>query len=185
MGRFLSGERLYNFPNNQLDVATVATLRNADDDLYADVVVTNSITGETLALARQLLTVITPRHSPEITPLENGGFKIDTSSLNVSRSYFDQTLTFAYRDGAFILAGITCSEFDRMHAAEFKCDHNLLTGKFEWTATVSAEQTKDRFSDSGNGKIAQQKLELANLSQDDFPTDCASLSKNFLDRFWQ
>ncbi|MES2527927.1 MAG: hypothetical protein V4598_12615 [Bdellovibrionota bacterium] len=91
--------------------------------------------------------------------LENGSFKviIDHSAAGPSASLREYTIS--YRDGSFLVSGITVSEYDR-NDPEIggSCDINLLTGDGE--------------RNSKPIKIKGMKLELASAKFDWLPNEC-------------
>lgn len=67
---------------------------------------------------------------PEVTALANGSFTLATKNDAVGRDRWRQSLTIAYRNFDFIVAGYTYVSYDTLdpnNAAE--CDLNVLTGK--------------------------------------------------------
>ncbi len=60
----------------------------------------------------------------------NGSILLNTSHIGVGRSPHEQTLTIAYRGGAYQVVGLTRSHWDRIDQdLSTKCDINLLTGR--------------------------------------------------------
>ena len=68
---------------------------------------------------------------PELTALANGSFTLTTKNDAVGRDRWRQTLTIAYRNTDFIVAGFTYSSYDTLGADSDgrECDLNVLTGK--------------------------------------------------------
>lgn len=71
---------------------------------------------------------------PELTALANGSFTLTTKNDAVGRDRWRQSLTIAYRNFDFIVAGYTFSSYDTIaeEGAENstnECDLNVLTGK--------------------------------------------------------
>lgn len=67
---------------------------------------------------------------PEISALPNGSISIVSGNDSVGRNRWEQSLTVAYRNFDFVVAGYTYSAYDTLDpefAAE--CDLNVLTGK--------------------------------------------------------
>jgi hypothetical protein len=60
----------------------------------------------------------------------NGSILLHTSHIGIGRSPHEQTLTIAYRSGAYQVVGITRSNWDRIEPDKStRCDINLLTGR--------------------------------------------------------
>lgn len=67
---------------------------------------------------------------PELTALANGSFTITTKNDSVGRDRWRQSLTIAYRNFDFIVAGYTYAAYDTLDPnAGAECDLNVLTGK--------------------------------------------------------
>ena len=67
---------------------------------------------------------------PELTMLPNGSIKFYLPAPPIGSERTNQTLTIAYRDGAFIVAGFTYDSDDYLREnAASACDYNVLTGK--------------------------------------------------------
>lgn len=67
---------------------------------------------------------------PILEAMANGSIKITTRNDSIGRNRWSQTLTLAYRNTDFIVAGFTYSYHDTLDlAASGDCDLNVLTGK--------------------------------------------------------
>jgi hypothetical protein len=67
---------------------------------------------------------------PELAALANGSFTLTTKNDSVGRDRWRQSLTIAYRNFDFIVAGYTFSSYDTLNPdAGSECDLNVLTGK--------------------------------------------------------
>lgn len=67
---------------------------------------------------------------PELAALANGSFTLVTKNESIGRDRWRQTLTIAYRNFDFIVAGYTFSSYDTLNPdGGSKCDLNVLTGK--------------------------------------------------------
>jgi hypothetical protein len=67
---------------------------------------------------------------PELTPLANGSFTLTTKNDSIGRDRWRQSLTIAYRNFDFIVAGYTYSSYDTLNPdGGSECDLNVLTGK--------------------------------------------------------
>ena len=67
---------------------------------------------------------------PELAALANGSFTITTKNDAVGRDRWRQSLTIAYRNFDFIVAGYTYSAYDTLNPdGGAECDLNVLTGK--------------------------------------------------------
>jgi hypothetical protein len=81
---------------------------------------------------------------PSVSQRDNGSLVITAEQFGIGRGAWPQNLTLAWRDGAFVVAGLTRAEIDRAYAFSAVCDVNLLTGG--WSVTV---ETCRVLSDSG------------------------------------
>ncbi|RJT36369.1 hypothetical protein D3227_19940 [Mesorhizobium waimense] len=67
---------------------------------------------------------------PELTVLPNGSMKFYLPAMPQGSERTNQTLTIAWREGAFIVAGFTYEHDDALKDnAKSSCDYNVLTGK--------------------------------------------------------
>jgi hypothetical protein len=67
---------------------------------------------------------------PELKALPNGSIQVITRNDEVGRDRWNQTLTLAYRNTDFIVAGFTYSYYDTLDTnSSGDCDLNVLTGK--------------------------------------------------------
>ena len=67
---------------------------------------------------------------PELTALPNGSIRLYLPAMPVGSKRTNQTLTLAYRNDAFIVAGFAYDYRDYLEEnAASDCDYNVLTGK--------------------------------------------------------
>jgi hypothetical protein len=67
---------------------------------------------------------------PELAALANGSFTLTTKNESIGRDRWRQSLTIAYRNFDFIVAGYTFSSYDTLNPdGGSECDLNVLTGK--------------------------------------------------------
>lgn len=67
---------------------------------------------------------------PELVALANGSFTLTTKNDAVGRDRWRQSLTIAYRNFDFIVAGYTFTSYDTLNPdGGGECDLNVLTGK--------------------------------------------------------
>ena len=67
---------------------------------------------------------------PELTALPNGSIKLYLPAMPVGSKRTNQTLTLAYRDGVFIVAGFAYDYHDYLEDnVASDCDYNVLSGK--------------------------------------------------------
>ncbi|WP_411035351.1 FG-GAP repeat protein [Shinella sp. BYT-45] len=71
---------------------------------------------------------------PELTALANGSFTLTTKNEAIGRERWRETLTIAYRNFDFIVAGYTYASYDTIaedggENSTSDCDLNILTGK--------------------------------------------------------
>ena len=90
---------------------------------------------------------------PSLGLNEKGSLLIESKNEAIGRNRWFQTLTIAYRNNDFIVAGFSYNAYDTLDIDYLlECDINLLTGK-----------------GIKNGEVF--KLELQNLSLADWPND--------------
>lgn len=69
-------------------------------------------------------------NDPDIKALGNGSIAVTSQQNAIGRNRWEQTLTIAYRNGDFVVAGYTYNYYDTLDPdAAGKCDYNVLTGK--------------------------------------------------------
>lgn len=67
---------------------------------------------------------------PQLFAMPNGSLQVTTKNEGIGRDRWQQTLTLAYRNTDFIVAGFTYSYHDTLDEANNgDCDLNVLTGK--------------------------------------------------------
>lgn len=67
---------------------------------------------------------------PDIKAMPNGSIQVITRNDAIGRNRWNQTLTIAYRNTDFIVAGFTYSYYDTLDPnSSGDCDLNVLTGK--------------------------------------------------------
>lgn len=66
---------------------------------------------------------------PRLAVTPQGSLQVTSSNWGVGRHKWEMTLTVAYRDGQYRVAGLTFGEVDTLvEYSSFSCDANLLTG---------------------------------------------------------
>ena len=119
-----------------IDFALIATAEEnsgEDSGLY---IYLNKPTETRLSLALSLPNTvwgsppIMAGQEPELGALANGSLTLVTKNESIGRERWRQTLTIAYRNFDFIVAGYTFSSYDTLDPdAGSECDLNVLTGK--------------------------------------------------------
>ncbi|MBN8953887.1 MULTISPECIES: hypothetical protein [unclassified Rhizobium] len=67
---------------------------------------------------------------PSISALPNGSIAITSQNDSIGRDRWEQTLTLAYRNNNFVVAGYTYESRDTLEPeSSHSCDYNVLTGK--------------------------------------------------------
>lgn len=67
---------------------------------------------------------------PSISALPNGSIAIVSQNDSIGRDRWEQTLTLAYRNSSFVVAGYTYNSRDTLEPDNsHSCDYNVLTGK--------------------------------------------------------
>lgn len=75
---------------------------------------------------------------PELTALPNGSIRLHLPAMPIGSERTNQTLTLAYRDGLFIVAGFAFEHEDHLKEnAQASCDINLVTGKGQSSKPVT------------------------------------------------
>lgn len=99
--------------------------------------------------------------APSIEQSETGSLQLLSEQTGIGRYPWMQTLTVAWRDGAFVVAGITYTTYDRMTASTVICDVNLRTGGYvlDWAIGGEDGETLDENRETGRGKPEHIPLE--------------------------
>jgi len=67
---------------------------------------------------------------PSIAALPNGSITVTSQNDSVGRDRWEQTLTLAYRNNSFVVAGYTYVSRDTLEPdSGYNCDYDVLTGK--------------------------------------------------------
>lgn len=67
---------------------------------------------------------------PSVVALKNGSIAIETRNFAIGRDRWEHTISLAWRNGRFLVAGLTFKSYDTSQEREsLTCDLNLLTGK--------------------------------------------------------
>ncbi len=100
--------------------------------------------------------------APWLEEAENGSLLLQSEQIGIGRSPWSQTLTIAFRDSAFVIAGFTYSTYDRLDAGGFRCDVNMLTGDWEVFGERGGEGETEAVlysvADSGRAEIPRVRL---------------------------
>jgi hypothetical protein len=90
---------------------------------------------------------------PQLTALANGSIKLYLPAMPVGSKRTNQTLTLAYRDGVFIVAGFAYDYHDFLEDnVASDCDYNVLTGKGK-SGKMREDGTTTHATVSVEGKI--------------------------------
>ena len=67
---------------------------------------------------------------PSITALSNGSIAVNSQNSAIGRDRWEQTLTLAFRNNHFVVAGYTYNHHDTLDLSNsLTCDYNVLTGR--------------------------------------------------------
>ncbi len=100
--------------------------------------------------------------TPWLEQAENGSLLLQSEQIGIGRSPWNQTLTIAFRDGAFVVAGLTYSTYDRIAAGGANCDVNFLTGDWEIFAERPNPETEETIYEANEtGQMAPARPLLA------------------------
>ncbi|WP_246735719.1 hypothetical protein [Agrobacterium sp. a22-2] len=98
---------------------------------------------------------------PAITALANGSIAVMSQNSAIGRNHWEQTLTLAYREGRFIVAGYTYSHYDTLDPdAGGSCDYNVVTGKFKKGETAGSTAPKTVSIEDWSDDIGQKACGL-------------------------
>jgi hypothetical protein len=117
--------------------------------------------------ARLKLTVAAPNkvwgnltlfgQEPGVTALANGSIKLTSQNSAVGRDRWEQSLTIAYRNGQFVVAGYTYSSYDTLEPNNTsQCDLNVLTGKGTANGKPIAAKAEPVTFEAWNDEIGQK-----------------------------
>lgn len=73
--------------------------------------------------------------APSLAEADNGSLLLNSEQSGIGRFPWFETLTLAWRDGAFVVAGFSYSTYDRALGGHMSCDVDLLTGGYTVDAT--------------------------------------------------
>lgn len=98
---------------------------------------------------------------PEITALANGSVAVMSQNSGIGRNRWEQTLTLAYREGRFLVAGYNYSSYDTLDPdADDSCDYNVVTGKFKKGETAGSTAPKTVPIEDWTDEIGQKACGL-------------------------
>lgn len=114
--------------------------------------------------------------SPRLEQAGNGSLLVQSEQTGVGRQPWSQTLTLAWRDGAFIVAGLTWQGHDRLTGSSADCDVNLVTGDYRATGRRADPATgTERVILSDAGRIAGARIPAADWGAAGvFPAPCVA-----------
>lgn len=76
---------------------------------------------------------------PAITALANGSIAVMSQNSAIGRNRWERTLTLAYRENRFIVAGYTYTYHDTLDPdGSGSCDYNVVTGKLKHDETAQS-----------------------------------------------
>ncbi|KQV31753.1 hypothetical protein ASC97_18900 [Rhizobium sp. Root1203] len=80
---------------------------------------------------------------PSIEALPSGSIAVHSQNSGIGRDRWEQTLTLAYRNEQFVVAGYTFSHYDTLDTSDNgACDYNVLTGKVTSNGRASKVDAK-------------------------------------------
>lgn len=101
---------------------------------------------------------------PGLTVSESGSLLVHSLNIGMGRNRWEQTLTIAYRDARFVVAGFTFQYHDSLDPEDHGfCDLNLLTGRGVVALSGEAEQEIDGIAFGGY---------VSDWHMDSFPGEC-------------
>ncbi len=97
--------------------------------------------------------------APSLEAGENGVLYLRDEQVGIGRSPWSMTLTIVHSNERFLVAGQTCSTYDRILRDEFPCDVDLLTGDWEVIADrVDPETDEETYLGTNSGRSAGARL---------------------------
>ena len=113
--------------------------------------------------------------APTLEQAGNGSLLLRSEQSGIGRFPWFETLTLAWRDGRFVVAGFTWSSYDRAMGGGMSCDVNLLTGDYVAQATrVSPGTETETAVFDETGRIAPMVRAAADWGSDaPFPDPCS------------
>ena len=81
---------------------------------------------------------------PALVAGPEGSFRLTSEQTGIGRSPWEMSVSIAWRDGTFVIAGVTYTTWDRFSAQSFTCDLNLRTGGYEIVANDARTAGKGR-----------------------------------------
>jgi hypothetical protein len=111
--------------------------------------------------------------TPGLTARTATSFEITSEQTAVGRSPWSQSVTVAWRGGAFVVAGFTHSTYDRIDNTAARCDVNLLTGGWEVELFPADDSPPRRLT----GQDGPRAFPLADLSDIYWPPVCDPLTE--------
>lgn len=101
---------------------------------------------------------------PSLALSDAGSLLIHSLNIGMGRNRWEQTLTIAYRDEAFVVAGYTHSYHDSITPDDYgMCDVNLLTGNGE---VSTGEGSLRKFM------LGDTSISLLDWNLDTYPPEC-------------
>ena len=107
---------------------------------------------------------------PRIEPVREGVFRLVSEQVGIGRSPWEMSIGVAWRDGTFVVAGLTYTTWDRTDGRELVCDVNFRTG--DWTRIVAGVE------ESGEGPPVRLPFEEWHHTQD-LPAPCRAALRRF------
>ena len=113
--------------------------------------------------------------SPLLEQAQNGSLRLHAEQVGIGRAPWTETLTIAYRDGDFLIAGRTYTTYDRALGGGFTCDINLLTGDWVTSADRPNPETEETIYEADNsGRLPPEQPLLDDWTwTTPLPTPCA------------
>ncbi len=96
---------------------------------------------------------------PELAVTPQGSLQVTAMNSAIGRWRWEETLTVAWRDEAFYVAGYTFSGYDTIELYSVSCDVNLFTG--------------NGVRDDAPFETAPRRVRLAAWTEDAKPAECA------------
>ena len=98
---------------------------------------------------------------PAITALANGSIAVMSQNSAIGRNRWERTLTLAYRENRFIVAGYTYTYYDTLDPdGNGSCDYNVVTGKLKRDETAQSVAPRTVSVEDWTDEIGSKACEL-------------------------
>ncbi|NKX43874.1 hypothetical protein [Roseicyclus persicicus] len=116
--------------------------------------------------------------APSLAQAENGSLLLRSEQTGIGRFPWMQTLTLAWREGRFVVAGFTWDSYDRARGGSARCDVNLLSGAFVAEASVPDATGAAQAVHAAEGRMEPLRIAAADWTHDALvPAPCTAAAE--------